>query len=235
LGGRVVRTGGRRLPVLLSALHAAAQYVDPEPGPKRGLRFERVVAEMLMGRGFPVRAVAGGVEIFGTLPLSGLRHQFDAEVSCRDADVIGEWKAYSSPVPKNEVLLFKAKTDDIYEGMRTRRGARPVYRVFGMAGEASSEVRAYAARYGIVLVEKGLWPAPVLTDPLLRWPRGAALSDGEVRRLRYLCRPLQAVYRPMPDGSLRMPAPLAPVTAEALLATQRRCRRRLNTGPPAPV
>src|SRR5207253_5834 len=128
--------------------------------------------------------------------------------SCRDADVIGEWKAYSVAVPKNEVLLFKAKTDDIYEAMRGRRGARPVYRVFGMAGDASPSLRIYAARYGIALVERGCWPAPVLADPLLRWPQGTAPSDDDLRRLRYLYRPLQRVYRPTPDGGLSIPAPL---------------------------
>jgi hypothetical protein len=214
--------------VLLSELHAAAQHVDPEPGPRRGFRFEKLVEESLLTRGFPVRAIAGGLEIFGTLPASGLRHQIDAEIVCREADVIGEWKAYRAPVPKNEVLLFKAKTDDIFEAMRIHGGSRPIYRVFGMAGNGSSELRVYAARHGIALVERDLWPAPVLADPLLRWPSGTAPSSGDLRRLHYLFRPLQKVYRPTPSGRLTMPRLLPDVTVEALLTTHRRWSARLD-------
>lgn len=226
--GGVTRTAGRRLPILLSELHGATQYVDPVVGPRRGWRFEKLVERTLLDRGFPVRAIAGGLEIFGTLPLSGLRHQIDAEISCRDAQVIGEWKAYQAPVPKNEVLLFKAKTDDIYEGFGARKPARPILRVFGMAGSGSAELRVYAARHGIALVERDLWPAPVLADPLLRWPDEISPSQADLRRLRYMFRPLQEIYRPAPNGRLTMPPRLSKVTAEALLATQRRWSQRLD-------
>lgn len=226
--GRVTRAGGRRLAVLLGELHAAAQYVDPEIGPRRGWNFERAIAKSLADRGFPVRAVAGGVEVFGTLPLSGLRHQIDAEIACRDADVIGEWKAYCGPVPKNEVLLFKAKTDDFYEAMVGRRARRPLYRFFGIAGDASDELRTYAARNGIGLIERSRWPAPVLADPYLNWPAGHAPGADDIRRLNYLCRSLQSVYKPGPHGSVFMPPPLPRATAEAVLATQDRWSARLD-------
>src|SRR3954454_23363926 len=96
------RVGGLRLAVLCDRLFRVAQEVDPMSGPSRGRRFELRVERELEARGFPVRAVAGGIEILGTLPASGMSHQIDAEAWCRECDVIGEWKSYQSPVPKND-------------------------------------------------------------------------------------------------------------------------------------
>lgn len=225
---RVVRPGGRRLPVLLGELHGLAQLVDEEPGPRRGFRFERRVANGLAECGFPVRMIPGGVEIFGVLAASGLAHQIDAEILCTDAQVIGEWKAYRAPVPKNEVMLFKAKTDDIYDSLCAVAGRRPVVRVFGMAGDASPALRVYAARHGIGLVERSRWPSAVLSDPLMKWPRGAGPSQDDLRRLRYLSRPLQRVQRVVPSVGTILAPPLSQVTAEALLATHDRWSRRLD-------
>jgi hypothetical protein len=226
--GRVVRPGGRRLPVLLGELHGLAQLVDEEPGPRRGLRFERRIADGLAACGFPVRVIPGGVEILGVLAASGLAHQIDAEIPCSDAQVIGEWKAYRAPVPKNEVMLFKAKTDDIYDTLCAVAPHRPVVRIFGMAGDASPALRVYAARHGIGLVERTRWPSAVLADPLMRWPRDSEPSHDDLRRLRYLCRPLQRVHRVVPGVGTVLAPPLSHVTAEALLATHDRWSRRLD-------
>ena len=226
--GRVTRPGGRRLGVMLGELHGLAQLVDPEPGPRRGVRFERHVADGLAAAGFPVRMVPGGLEICGVLPASGLAHQIDADIACTDAHVIGEWKAYRAPVPKTEVMLFKAKTDDIYDTMSDPPPRRPVLRVFGMAGDASPALRTYAARHGIALVERTRWPTPVLADPLMHWPEGTGPTREELRRLRFLCRPLQQVYCSTPGVGIVLAPPLSKVAAEALIATHNRWSRRLD-------
>jgi hypothetical protein len=225
----VVRlAGGRRFPVLCRDLHLLAQELDPLPGPERGWRWERRIAEGLFLRGFPVRSVAGGLEVHGAIPASGLRHQIDAEIGCRDALVIGEWKAYSGAVPKNEVLRFKAITDDIYETMSGRPPRMALMRLFGSAGDASYELRRYAARHGIALVERGRWPAPVLADSELRWPSQMAPSEGDRRRLAWLCRPMQRVLSRQPDGSLLLPRPPAERAIDALLALQDHWSERLS-------
>lgn len=209
----------RRFPVLCAELYRLALEDDQGSGPQRGLRWERRVAEGLGARGFSARTVAGGVEIHGVLPASGLRHQIDATIGCSDAEVIGEWKAYRGAVPKNEILRFKAVTDDLYDAM-TRPPRRPIFRLFGVAGDASPELRWYAARHGITLVEQSRWPAPVLADERLPWPPGEGPSTVDRRRLTWLSRPLQAVYRRLPDGSLVLPPRLADAAVEALLAIQ---------------
>jgi hypothetical protein len=210
--------GGRRFPVLCRDLHLLAQEIDPAPGPARGWRWERQIAEALFLRGFPVRSVFGGLEVHGAVPASGLRHQIDAEIRCRDALVIGEWKAYSLPIPKNEVLRFKAVTDDIYETMSARPPRMAIMRLFGAAGDASYELRRYAARHGIAVVERSRWPAAVLADSELRWPAGMAPTDYDRRRLAWLCRPMQRVLRRQPDGSLLMSRPPREPAIDAVLA-----------------
>jgi hypothetical protein len=141
--------------------------------------------------------------------------------------VIGEWKAYAGPVPKNEVLRFKATTDDLYDAMSDPPPRRPVFRVFGVAGDASPELRWYAARHGVVLVERSRWPAPVLVDEGLPWPADEAPSGPDLRRLTWLCRSLQAVYPRLPDGSLRLPRRPPNAAIEAILALHDRLSDRL--------
>jgi hypothetical protein len=225
----VVRIGGgRRFPVLCRDLYLLAQELDPVPGPARGWRWERQIAEALFLRGFPVRSVSGGLEVHGSVPASGLRHQIDAEIGCRDALVIGEWKAYSRPIPKNEVLRFKAVSDDIYETMSAQPPRMAFMRLFGAAGDASYELRRYAARHGIALVERSRWPAPVLADSELRWPARMAPTDYDRRRLAWLCRPMQRVLRRQPDGSLLMPRPPREPAIDALLALHDWWSQRLS-------
>lgn len=199
--------GGRRFAVLCHDLFVLAQEVDEARGPVRGTRWEHRIADALAARGFPATSIPGGVEVHGVVPASGLAHQTDAEITCRDALVIGEWKAYRGTVPKNEVLRFKATSDDLYEAMSGRVPRLPVMRLFGVAGDAGHELRWYAARHGVALVERSRWPAAVLADPHLEWLAGAGPSDLDRRRLAWLGRPMQRVYPALPDGTWTLPRP----------------------------
>ncbi len=224
-------TRGRRYADLCRDLYTLAQDVATDDttarGPARGWRWEALIADALAHRGYPVDAVPGGVRVFGAVPASGLRHQTDAALHCVDAHVIGEWKSYTGPVPKNELLRFKAATDDLYDTLGRRLPRQPILRLFGVGGDASPQLRWYAARHGITLVECTRWPAPVLADPDLAWPVTSAPSATDQRRLSWLSRPLQQVYPQLPDGSLRLPPPLPAAAVEALLALQDRWSTRL--------
>ena len=216
----IKRRGGRRYSCLCSDLYLLALEGVDGDGPRRGWLWEQMIAARLVERGYPARAIAGGVSIFGVTPASGLRHQVDAEIRCVDALVIGEWKAYRGPVPKNEVLRFKGITDDIFEGMHGRPPTAPLLRLFGVAGDASTELRWYAARHGITLIEQTRWPAPVLADPYLRWPIGAEPSACEIERVRWLSRPMQEAYPAAEGGGYIVPPLPAPSTVEAMLRSQ---------------
>jgi hypothetical protein len=123
-------------------------------------------------------------------------------------------------VPKNEVLRFKATTDDLYDSIVDLRPRMDVLRLFGVAGDASTELRWYAARHGICLVERTRWPAPVLADLALPWGEVAGPGSIDRGRLTWLNRPLQQVYPRLPDGSLRLPRRLPDAAVESLLAIQ---------------
>jgi hypothetical protein len=203
-------------------LFLLAQDADDGAGPERGQRWESQIADELALQSYPVECLPGGIRVFGVLPASGLRHQTDAAIDCIDAHVIGEWKSYRSPVPKNAVLRFKAASDDLYGALVERLPHRPVLRVFGVRGDASRELRWYAARHGITLVERTRWPAPMLADVGLPWPLGEGPGHIDRTRLGWLSRPLQDVYPPLPDGSLRLTRPLPNAAVEALLDLQDR-------------
>jgi hypothetical protein len=218
---------GRRFAELCHDLFVLAQVPEEVRGSEQGWRWENRIADYLGRKGYPVEPLPGGVRVYGVVPTSGLRHQTDAVVDCADAHVIGEWKAYSGAVPKNEVLRFKAATDDLYESIIELRPRIDVLRLFGVCGDASNELRWYAARHGICLVERTRWPAPVLADVTLPW--GDLVGPGSIdrSRLRWLSRPLQKVYPRMPDGSLRLPRRLPDSAVEALLGIHDRWSDRL--------
>lgn len=208
---------GRRFATLCQDLFALSQIRDDVRGPERGSRWESRVADLLGRRGYPVEPMPGGIRVFGVLPASGLRHQTDAAIDCTDSHVIGEWKAHMGPVRKNEILRFKAATDDLYESLVELRPRLPVLRLFGMSGDASPELRWYAARHGIGLVERSRWPASVQADNSLPWDDSEGPTPTDRNRLAWLSRPLQRVYPLMRDGSLRLPRRLPDSAVNSLL------------------
>lgn len=208
-------------------LFLLAQDPDDGVGPERGRRWEAEIAAELGLQGYPTECLPGGIRVFGILPASGLRHQIDATIECTDAHVIGEWKSYRGPVPKNEVLRFKAATDDLYEALIGYRVRWPIIRMFGVRGDASRELRWYAARHGITLIERSRWPAPVLADVGLSWPLADGPGGIDRGRLAWLSRPLQSVHRQAPDSSVRLRRPLPEAAVQSLLELHDRWSDRL--------
>ena len=105
-------------------------------GPRRGSVWERRVADYLAYRGVHSEVLPGGYSVFGHASLSTLRHQVDGAIGCSDALVIAEWKAFKGTLPKNELLRFKAATDDYFMALGNQTPVRPVIRIFGGTGRA---------------------------------------------------------------------------------------------------
>jgi hypothetical protein len=170
-----------------------------------GRAFERRVERYLAATGVRPVEVFSGVRSLGSQSLSGLYHQIDATGATRQAAVIGEWKAYRGAIPKNDLMRFKAATDDYWLRQHPYAVA-PVMRVFGGTGYASGALRRYAAHWGICLVTTDWWPAPLLSSDTTAWP--TAGPDRLTRRyLAWLTRPLGTVCSPQPDGSWAIPKP----------------------------
>lgn len=168
-----------------------------------GAAFERRVRAHLDAIGLPD---ARGFRVFGRRSLSGIYHQLDEQTACLDALVVGEWKAYRGQIPKNDLLRFKAATDDYWLGGAGRFPV-PVVRIFGGTGVVTDSMRVYAAHWGIVLVTPDRWPIPSLCDPDLVWSPGDLDGPCPVdrRTMMNLVRPLSDVLAPQADGSWRIP------------------------------
>ena len=197
----------------------AQQETDSAVGASRGRVWEDAVAERLAGRGIPVESVPGGYRVLGFLSLSGLAHQVDSALACSDAIILAEWKAYRGTLPKNELLRFKAATDDYYMAFGAAGLSRPVLRVFGGIGEASHELRRYAALHGIALIERDRWPVPILASTEFIWPGNPAdgPSGNEQHALAWGVRPLQRVLRPHQSGGFLLPRPQSAARVDSLL------------------
>ncbi len=181
-----------------------------------GRAFERRVERHLVASGVRPVDVFSGVRSLGSQSLSGLYHQIDATGRTLEAVVIGEWKAYRGSIPKNDLLRFKAATDD-YWLRQYRYAASPVIRVFGGTGYVTPALRRYAAQWGICLVTPDRWPAPLLSSDTAIWTSIA--PDRLARRyLAWLARPLNAVCVPEPGGSWRIPRPAPDATIDHFLA-----------------
>lgn len=181
-----------------------------------GRAFERRIERHLAATGVRPVEVFSGVRALGSQSLSGLYHQIDATGSTREAIVIGEWKAYRGSIPKNDLMRFKAATDDYW--LRQHRFATaPVMRVFGGTGHVSSALRRYAAHWGICLITTDRWPAPLLASETTAWP-GEGPDRLARRYLAWLARPLGAVCAPQPDGSWSIPKPATDATIDHFLA-----------------
>lgn len=168
-----------------------------------GRAFERRIERHLAVTGVRPLEVLSGLRSLGSHSLSGLYHQIDATGRMREAVIIGEWKAYRSSISKNDLLRFKAATDDYWLQQHSYVEA-PVIRIFGGTGHASTALRRYAAQWGICLVTPDRWPAPILAAETTVWP-GAAPDRLTRRHLSWLCRPMNAVCIPRVDGSWVIP------------------------------
>lgn len=170
-----------------------------------GRAFERRVQRHLAMTGVRPVDVFSGVRSLGSQSLSGLYHQVDATGRTRDAIVIGEWKSYRGSIPKNDLMRFKAATDD-YWLRQHRYATSPVIRIFGGTGSVSRTLRRYAAQWGICLITPDRWPAPLLAAETTTW--GMASPDRLARRyLAWLARPLGTVCVPQSGGGWLIPKP----------------------------
>jgi hypothetical protein len=135
---------------------------------------------------------------------------------------MGEWKAHRGAIPKNELLRFKAVSDDYYLALGPNVPRRPILRLFGGTGAISPELRRYAALWGIALIDPDWWPAPLLSSARTTWPGSIDPPPVDRRQLSWLARPLQRTLSRQADGSYRLPPPAARSHVDAVIDLQAR-------------
>lgn len=166
-------------------------------GSSAGREWEDRVADHMTLRSVPIETLPGGYSVFGFTSLSGLQHQVDMTMGANDALVILECKAYRGALPKNELLRFKAVTDDYYMALGASIPKMPVFRIFGGPGRAERELRRYAGLHGIVVIDQDLWPVPYLLTGEAHDPYA------DVAGLARLCQPMQSLLARSADGTYR--------------------------------
>lgn len=183
-------------------LLAHAHLQEDQAG--EGAAFERRIRHHLISHGLPD---ARTFRVFSGASLSGLYHQIDEQTKCEDVLVVCEWKSYQGRIAKNDLLRFKAATDDYWLGNLKNQGSS-VVRIFGGTGEVSDSMRTYAAQWGIILVTPDRWPIPTLCDPDLLWSLGDLRypRPPDCRVLQSLVRPISDVFAVQTDGSWRTQA-----------------------------
>jgi hypothetical protein len=192
----------------------------------RGSDWEERVAGYLAGRSLRTDTLPGGSTVLGFPSASGIRHQVDCTIGCSDALLIGEWKAHLGSIPKNEMLRFKAVTDDYYMAMGRSLPVSPLRRLFGGPSVMTLEVRRYGALHGIALLERDRWPAVVLADHAM-WGFADGPTLDERKQLARLDRSLQRVMQLQSNGTYVLLAPLGNHRVLSLLDLQQYWSDRL--------
>lgn len=196
-------------------LLAHIAFADGDSGPQ----WENRLAEYFVSRGVRTDPLPGGTTMMGHTALSGLRHQVDGVLSATDGHMIAEWKSYVGALPKNELLRFRAVSDDYVVGLGSDAPAKALLRVFGGPGRYHTDVRRYAAIHGIMLIDPDRWPVPVILAGSCIWHRVglAGPSARECRSLSSLVRPIQDVLSRRSDGSFLIPAPPSRIQLDSRL------------------
>lgn len=186
--------GARQLMRLLPFI-ANLWGVVRRASPGDGRALEDDVRDLMVRRSIRSDHVPGGYTLLGVGSASGLWHQIDLEAQLDDAILIGELKAYRGSLPKNDLLCFAAASDDLFLGATRRVGRVPIFRVLAGTFSSSERERRYAAIHGILLVEPGVVPAPLLADASMPMPQDfVPIPDCERAAIASLARPMQEIH-----------------------------------------
>ncbi len=186
-------------------------------GPDRGRNFERLFYKMCDRLGVHLTEKAGGRSVAGQRSASGFAHEVDAATKAASATTYWELKHLSSPLEKNELLIFNGKgLDFIYDAGHLFKSA-PLLRFLLSGRNIRDDCRVFAIQWGIIVIEPGRLVLPFLYEALARG-LCVGLSDAEEAAIRELvpwgCRPLQAVLQDI--ASRCSPGGLSSVHASVL-------------------
>ena len=192
-----------RLTLFCRAMYLLARF-NPSllEGAFKGRQWERWASEVL-GSVTSAHQGPGSLTLFGRRSASGVRHEFDAAGGDSSWTLIAEAKAYGESSPsKKEICCFDRKTFDTYVERRLVGERGPHFRVLVSAGPVDDDLRRYCFLYGIVTVDPGLIPLPVLLRMAGRAVADEYFSDAILSELVRLAEPACASMelRYVPDG-----------------------------------
>lgn len=154
-------------------------------GPDRGRNFERLFYSICERRHVLLSEKAGARTLGGRRAASGFNHEVDGASRGMNASTLWELKHLSSPLEKNELLVFNGKALDFLQGGDALTAKMPLLRFLLSGGNIRDDCRRYAVLWGIAVVEPGRVPLPILYEAAARGVVGnLSLSDEDAIRYR---------------------------------------------------
>ncbi|MGO9018694.1 MAG: hypothetical protein ACLQVJ_10130 [Syntrophobacteraceae bacterium] len=144
-------------------MFAVVQYWNPSlKGIERGRAFERVLYRYCETRQIRLAERAGSRTFCGEKSASGFFHEQDAVLTSPSFSVHMELKHLSTPLEKNELLVFSHKGLDFLLGGSTVVRSVPMFRIILSGSLLSQEARRFALQWGITAIEPERIPFPLL-------------------------------------------------------------------------
>jgi hypothetical protein len=167
-------------------------------GPERGRNFEHLFYKICDRLGVHLSERAGGRSVAGQRTSSGFAHEVDAATRAASATTYWELKHLSTPLEKNELLIFNGKALDYLYDARQLFRFTPLLRFLLSGRNIRDDCRVFAIQWGITVIEPGRLVIPFMYEALARGFR-ARLSNADQEALRGLapwaCRSLQAILQ----------------------------------------
>lgn len=137
-------------------------HVSEPTGWLRGRLWEKWASRSLRGRTWRHQG-PGHLGILGRGAASGMQHEIDAAGRRAEGVVFLEAKSYTVGSPrKGDLCIFDRKTFDLYLE-RCRRGEKgPHWRILLSSSVLDNSLRTYCYLYGIIAVDPGEVPLPIL-------------------------------------------------------------------------
>lgn len=165
-------------------------------GPSRGRNFEQLFYKVCDRLGVHLTEKAGGRTVAGQRSTSGFAHEVDGATRAATATTYWELKHLSSPLEKNELLIFNAKAlDYLYDGSSLFRSA-PLLRFLLSGRNIRDDCRSYGVQWGITIIEPERFVIPLIYEAMVRGlaPSLSTADQAAVRVLApWACRSLQSV------------------------------------------
>lgn len=148
---------------LAADMFSLVQHWEPQiSGPARGRLFEAVFHNYCDAKGLRVTERPGARTVRHERSGSGFSHETDAVIGLPNLSIHVEMKHLSTPLGKNELLIFNQKGIDHLLGGSEWFRSIPLYRLILSGQILTPEARRFAAQWGIVVVEPDRLPLLVL-------------------------------------------------------------------------
>lgn len=121
-------------------------------GPARGRNFEQLFYTICERCGVNLSERAGARTLGGRRSASGFNHEVDGASRGLMASTMWELKHLSSPLEKNELLIFNGKGLDFLHGGDALTAKMPLLRFLMSGGNIRDDCRKFALLWGITVI-----------------------------------------------------------------------------------